>query len=184
MKNKKEASGSIGYTILFGMAIIMVILVMFLLQKAKLMTHQHDVDDSLADSVLASLVADDVYYFETLEGTGTAVIRFKDRNKSYENYLQCMKAAIANTEDFYYNVQYSQFILYEVKGNTVTVTSYIGNAGTKTTYTGTLGVVKTPGGEIVSKTSAYAKLSFDIKSLLDGSYLSKSRDFYGALEID
>jgi hypothetical protein len=31
------------------------------------MTQQHHIDDSLADSVLASLVADDTYYFETDE---------------------------------------------------------------------------------------------------------------------
>lgn len=184
MIRKKEASSSISYTIIFGMALIMIILTMFMLQKAKLMTHQHDVDDALADSVLASLVVDDVYYFETLEVTGNAVIRFRDKNESYKNYLDCMKTAISNTEDLYYNVVYSKFVLYEVIENSVTVTTYTGNIGVKTTSTGILGVVKTPGGEVVTETSAYAKISFDIKSILDGSYLSKSRDFYGSLEID
>lgn len=56
--------------------LMMVVLTLYLAQVARLMTHQHHVDDSLADSVLASLVADDIYYFETYEMTGTPVIRF------------------------------------------------------------------------------------------------------------
>ncbi len=184
MRKKKEASSAIGYTIIFGMALIMIILMMFMLQTAKLMTHQHDIDDALADSVLASLVADDIYYFETLEGNGKAIIRFRDKNESYNNYLASMNAAISGTRDFYYNLEYSQFVLYEVEGRNVTVTTYAGNMGVKTISTGALGVIKTPAGEVVKDTSAYAKVSFDIKSILDGSYISKSRDFYGTLEIN
>ena len=68
MWEKKEATGAVGYVMLFTIAIIMVIITFFMLASAKLMTIQHDVDDALADSVLASLVADDIYYFETWEG--------------------------------------------------------------------------------------------------------------------
>ena len=67
-----------GYVFMFMTVMILVVLTLYLASVAKLMTHQHHVDDSLADSVLASLVADDVYYFETFESTGTPVVRFKD----------------------------------------------------------------------------------------------------------
>ena len=94
MWEKKEATGAVGYVMLFTIAIIMVIITFFMLASAKLMTIQHDVDDALADSVLASLVADDIYYFETWEGAGTAVIRFRDLDESYRLYRDCMKDAI------------------------------------------------------------------------------------------
>lgn len=85
MKKKKKATGAIGYVMLFTMAIIMVIITLFMLASSKLQTIQHDVDDALADSVLAALVADDIYYFETWEGTGTAVVRFRDLDESYRH---------------------------------------------------------------------------------------------------
>ena len=81
---KKKATGAIGYVMHFTMAIIMVIITFFMLASAKLMTIQHDVDDAHADSLLASLVADEVYYFKTWEGTGTAVVRFKNLDESYK----------------------------------------------------------------------------------------------------
>ena len=90
MWEKKEATGAVGYV----MPIIMVIITFFMLASAKLMTIQHDVDDALADSVLASLVADDIYYFETWEGTGTAVIKFRNLDESYRLDRDCMKDAI------------------------------------------------------------------------------------------
>ena len=53
---KKAATGSMGYVVMFTMALLMVVLTLYMAQVARLMTHQHHVDDSLADSVLASLV--------------------------------------------------------------------------------------------------------------------------------
>lgn len=184
MKKKKRATGTIGYCLLFGLAIIMVITTMYLLQTSKLMTHQHEVDDALADSALAALVADDVYYFETYERTGTPVIRFRNREEAHNNFVSCMNAAVSNTNDFYYNFTYVSFIEYEVEGNTVTVTTYSGNGGVKTTSTGIKGTVRTPQGKVVTETSAYAKVQFDIKSILDGSFITKYRDIYCTLEIN
>ena len=69
---KKEATGAVSYVMLFTMALLMVIITFYLLSVANLMSIQHDVDDALADAVLASLVADDVYYFETYEGLGSS----------------------------------------------------------------------------------------------------------------
>ena len=69
INKKKQASGSVGYVFLFLVVMLIMIITMYLMQVAKLMSHQHHVDDALCDSVLASLVADDVYYFETYETT-------------------------------------------------------------------------------------------------------------------
>ena len=92
-------------------------------------------------------------------------------------------AAVSNTEGFYYNFKFDRFILYEVEGNNVRVTTYSGT-GSKTTSTGTFGTVKTPDGTVVIKTSAYGKVKFDIKSILDGSYITKTRDIYCAIEVN
>ena len=181
---KREATGSIGYCLLFGMAIIIVMLSMYLMQVSKLMTHQHDIDDALADSVLGSLVADDVYYFETYEMTGTPVVRFRNRDEAHRNFVECMNAAVGNTQGFYYNFTYVSFIEYEVEGNRVTITTYSGNGGVKSTSYGTLGNVRTPNGKVVSETSAYAKVQFDIMSILDGSFITKYRDLYCTLEVN
>lgn len=91
---KKEATGAVSYVMLFTMALLMVIITFYLLSVAKLMSIQHDVDDALADAVLASLVADDVYYFETYEGLGAPVIRFKNREVSCGIYRDCMEDAM------------------------------------------------------------------------------------------
>lgn len=181
---KKKATGALGYVVMFTVVLLLVILTLYLAQVAKLMTHQHQIDDSLADSVLASLVADDVYYFETYEMTGTPVIRFQSVDESHSIYRDCMNDAIADTDGFYYNFTFDEFICYEVEGNSVKVTEYSGDAGTKSVRTLSLGSATTPTGEVVKETSAYAKVRFDIKNIIDGSLITKSKDIYCTLEIN
>ncbi|MDD3138855.1 MAG: hypothetical protein PHX08_07785 [Lachnospiraceae bacterium] len=181
---KKKASGAIGYVVMFTVALMLVVLTLYLTQVAKLMTHQHHIDDSLADSVLASLVADDVYYFETYEMNGTPVIRFRNVNESYGVFKDCMNAAIADTDGFYYNFAFDDFICYEVEGSTVKITEYSGLSGTRSVRTDRVGSVSTPGGEVVRETSAYGRVKFDIKNIIDGSFITKTKDIYCTLEIN
>ena len=56
VKRRKEASSSIGYVFLFLTVMLLVIITMYMMQVAKLMTHQHHVDDALSGSVLGSLM--------------------------------------------------------------------------------------------------------------------------------
>ena len=121
---KKAATGSMGYVVMFTMALLMVVLTLYMAQVARLMTHQHHVDDSLADSVLASLVADDIYYFETLEMTGTPVVRFQNVDRSHRIFMDSMNEAVAETTGFYYNFSFDSYICYEVEGSQVKITSY------------------------------------------------------------
>ena len=179
---KKEATGAVSYVMLFTMALLMVIITFYLLSVAKLMSIQHDVDDALADAVLASLVADDVYYFETYEGLGAPVIRFKNREVSCGIYRDCMEDAMS-ANDFYENISYAEFILYEVEGRRVTVTTYK-DPGTRSMEEKLLGSVSTPTGEVVTKTSAYARVDFDLKSLITTGSIRKSRDIYCTLKIN
>lgn len=181
---KKKATGAAGYLVMFTVTLLLVIITLYLAQVAKLMTHQHHIDDSLADSVLASLVADDVYYFETFEMTGIPVIRFQNVNDSHNIYRDCINDAIADTSGFYYNFTFDQYICYEVEGSRVTVTTYSGEAGTKSVSTLSVGSVTAPTGEVVRETSAYAKVNFDIKNIIDGSYITRSKDIYCTLEIN
>lgn len=181
---RKEASGAIGYVVMFTVALLLVVLTLYLAQVAKLMTHQHHIDDSLADSVLASLVADDVYFFQTEELTGTPVIRFRDVDDSHKIFMDCMNDAILETDGFYYNFAFDDFICYEVEGSNVKITSYSGAAGTRSVRNGRIGSVSTPDGEIVRETSAYGRVKFDIKNIIDDSLLTKSKDIYCTLEIN
>lgn len=184
IKRRKKASSSIGYVFLFLIMMILVIITMYMLQVAKLMTHQHHVDDSLTDSVLASLVADDVYYFETYETTGTPVIRFRNVDESYNIFTDCLREAVATTQDYYYNFTVDVFICYEVENGYVTVTTYSGQNGSKAVTSGRVGTVRAPTGEVVTETSAYGKVRFDIRSILDGSFITKTKDNYSTLEIN
>jgi len=184
MRTIDKASGAIGYVFLFLVVLILVILTLYLAQVAKLMTHQHHVDDSLADSVLASLVADDVYYFETYERTGTPVIRFKSTDDSYAIFNDSMSDSIADTDGFYYNFSFDTFICYEVEGTSITFTTYSGDGGTKRVRIGSVGSVRAPTGEVVRETSAYGKVRFDIENIIDKSYITKTKDIYCTLEIN
>ena len=184
IRKKKEATGAMGYLFMFMTVLVLVIITLYMAQVSKLMTHQHHVDDSLADSVLASLVADDVYYFETYETTGTPVVRLDDVDESYDIFVDCMMDVVGNTEDFYYNFSIDKFICYEVSGSTIKVTTYSGSSGTKTVSSGRVGSLRSPTGELVTKTSAYGKVRFDIQSILDGSFITKTKDIYCALEIN
>lgn len=184
LKQKRKATGAVGYVLLFLVVLVMVILTLYLAQVAKLMTHQHHIDDSLADSVLASLVADDVYYFETYERTGIPVIRFKSTDNSYYIFTDCMTNAIADTSGFYYNFSFDTFICYEVEGNNIMITEYTGNGGAKRTSVGRVGSVRAPTGEVVRETSAYGKVRFDIQNIIDKSYITKTKDIYCTLEIN
>lgn len=184
LKQKRKATGAVGYVLIFLVVLVMVILTLYLAQVAKLMTHQHHVDDSLADSVLASLVADDVYYFETYERTGTPVIRFKSTDNSHSIFTDCMADAIASTDGFYYNFSFDTFICYEVEGSNIRITEYAGNGGVKRTSVGRVGSVRAPTGEVVRATSAYGKVRFDIQNIIDKSYITKSKDIYCTLEIN
>ena len=181
---KKKASAAPSYVMMFAMVLIFTAVVLYLVSVARLMTQQHHIDDSLADSVLASLVADDMYYFETDEVSNPATVRFANVNNSFQLYKECMDAAIAETTAFYYNFTYDQFICYEVAGSTVKATTFTGRSGAKSVTTGRLGQVKSPKGNVIRETSAYARVRFDIKSVIDGSFITKTKDIYCTLEIN
>lgn len=183
-KKKRNGSGAIGYVFLFLVLLIMVILTLYLTQVTKLMTHQHHVDDSLADAVLASLVADDIYYFETYEETGTPIIRLKNVEESHDIFVDCMKDAIVGMDEFYYDFTFDTFICYEVKGTRIAITKYMGNAGIKQVSSGDVGTVTTPTGALVTETSAYGNVRFDIQNIINRSYITKSKDIYCTLEIN
>ena len=106
---------------------------------------------------------------------------------------------------FYQNVDIDKFILYEVNVNpsgekevgTVTIREW-DNVSTEEFYsdyegnnirfpdvitTGQLGQVTTPKGKVVTETSAYAKIGFDIHNLLLDEVIRKtSNAIYGSEE--
>ena len=120
----------------------------------------------------------------TYETTGNPIIRFKDVDESFYIFSDCMYEAVNETVDYYYNFSLDSFICYEVEGDSVTVTSYSGNGGRKSVTLGRVGSVRTPTGAVVRETSAYGKVRFDIRSILDGSFITKTKDIYCTLEIN
>ena len=184
ISKKKEATGAMGYLFMFMTVLVLVIITLYIAQVSKFMTHQHHVDDSLADSVLASLVADDVYYFETFEMTGMPVVKFKDKDESNRIFRDCMNDAVASTTGFYYNFSFDTFVCYEVEGNKVNITEYAGDGGYKSVSTGRLGAVRAPTGEVVRDTSAYGRVRFGIKSIINDQIIMKTKDIYCTLEVN
>ena len=65
----------------------------------------------------------------------------------------------------------------------VKITSYSGPGGNKSVSTGRVGNVRSPKGDIVRETSAYGRVKFDIKNIIDGSFITKTKDIYCTLEI-
>lgn len=181
---KKQATGAMGYLFMFMTVMVVVIITLYLAQVSKLMTHQHHVDDSLADAVLASLVADDIYYFETYETLGTPIVRLKDLDESNRIFMDCMRAAVAETDGFYYNFKFDTYICYEVDGSHITITEYSGDAWNKHVTSGRVGTERAPTGELVTETSAYGRVRFDIKSIINGAMVTKTKDIYCTLEIN
>ena len=183
IKKKKEAPAAPAYLFMFCLFLVLAIIVVYLLDMARFMTMQHHIDDALADAVLASMVVDEHYYFETQESERTPVIRFNDKQESYNIYKECLADSIAETPDFYHNFEYDQFILYELEDGDINVTTYL-NDGTYTTNTQSLGGVTTPGGENVTKTSVYGKVAFDIQSNLVTIPQHKSREIYCVFNLN
>lgn len=182
---KEDGSASMVVTFIAMFAIIFIIITGFMLSSAQLMTHQHEIDDALADSCLASLVVDHEYYYNTGETTGTYVARLANVNNSYSLYKECFETAIANGYDgFFKNIAYTTTIFYEVEGSDITITTFSDNGARSVTH-GSVGNVYTPGGGYVNKTSCYAKVDFDISTFFVTEITErKSRDIYCTIKID
>jgi len=177
---KKEASSSIGYLFVFAVLLLGGIVAIYILVKARGMTNQREVDDVLSSAVLGSLVMDDNYLFYTRE-LGEGVFKFKDTKESYEKYKEIINEASKEHEEFYQNLTFDTFITYEVEDSLVTITEFKGD-GSSTSKLDKKYNVKTPAGEPVEKTSAYGKISFDVKGINEVNRVS--RDMYCTMEGD
>ena len=98
--------------------------------------------------------------------------------------MDCMNDAIADVDGFYYNFSFDDFICYEVEGSTITIKEYSGASGTRSVRTRSVGTERAPTGEVVSVTSAYGKVRFDIKNIINGNLITKTKDIYCTLEIN
>lgn len=184
MRKKKDGTGAVSYMLLFIMAVVMVITVLYIAEVARLMTHQHVVDDALADATLASLVVDDSYYTQTLLRNGTPIIRFNNRVNSHRIFLECFEKEMNNSEGFFYNMRVEKFIEYEVEGNTTVITTFTGDGDSYLVEVKPTRLVKTPKGKTVTETSVYVKVKFDIKNMIDGSFITKTKDIYCTLKVE
>ena len=177
---KKEASSSIGYLFLFALLLLGGIIGIYVLVKSRAMTNQREVDDTLTSAVLGSLIMDDEYFFYTKE-LGTPTFVFEDTTESFKIYKDIIEKAREEHEDFYKNVSYDTFVTYSVEGDKVTVTEFSEDGSHKTRIEN-LGEAKTPKGEVVEKTSAYGKISFDVRGIGDENTNRVSRDVFCTME--
>jgi len=98
--------------------------------------------------------------------TDQVAVYYQSVDHSFSLYKSCFNnAKKQNNPAFFQNFSYDTYILYEVDPaqNKITVTSFSPN-GQKTVTTGQCGSVYTPDGKQVKETSAYAKVSFAVKT--------------------
>lgn len=98
--------------------------------------------------------------------TDQVAVYYQSVDHSFSLYKSCFdNAKKQNNPAFFQNFSYDTYILYEVDPaqNEITVTSFSPN-GQKTVTTGQCGSVYTPDGKQVKETSAYAKVSFAVKT--------------------
>jgi hypothetical protein len=176
MKKKENGNAPVMFIFVFFMIFLLFGVAATMMTYAQVMTHQHEIDDDLCDSVLSSMVVDlDRYNNEqkaygVQAPTNTAddqvAVFYKSVDNSFSLYKSCFdNAKRQNDPAFFQNFSYDTYILYEVdpKQNKITVTSFSPN-GQKTVTTGTCGSIQTPDGKKVTETSAYAKVSFAVKT--------------------
>lgn len=157
-----------------------------------LMSHQHEMDDILADSVLAACIGDKEYYFDTRENASGGVIRFGvggDIKQCQDAFASCLNAEVSEGYNkFFNNLKVEDLIFYEVDGDTITIISYdqladgsfVGNEAF-----GTVGAIKTPGKDLVKRTSVYARISFDVHAYFMFDITQNvSRELYSTIKID
>ena len=192
LNKKDDANGSIAMIFVLIGAFMFVLVAYASLTIAMLISHQHDVDDALADAVLASCIADREYYFYTREGANgedTAVVRFLDMNACANNFTSCLYADIhSSCADFFENMKIEELTFYEVEGSTVKVTTFAageGGAFPSNTWSGAYGAVTASTGAVVERTSVYAKISFDVQAyFMFDIRQNVSRELYSTIKVD
>jgi Flp pilus assembly protein TadG len=163
----KSQSGNVAVPMIFVMFLVFTFFVLMpvMLTYARVMTHQHEIDDDLADSTLACMIVNVQQYNEdrTLH-SGKVPIYYASTDNSYQIYKKTFDMARKNGDpSFYQNFTYDTLILYEVDpiAHTTTVTTF-DEHGNKNVETHPSDQVATPDGKTVTETSAYAHVSFDI----------------------
>ena len=69
-------------------------------------------------------------------------------------------------------------------GSHITITEYSGDEGYKHETSGRVGTERSPTGELVTETSAYGRVRFDIKSIINGTMVTKTKNIFCTLEIN
>lgn len=167
----KSQSGNVAVPMIFVMFLVFTFFVLMpvMLTYARVMTHQHEIDDDLADSTLACMIVDTTRYnADTASAIDSGVMQvpvyYKSVDDSYQIFKQTFEADRKNGDpSFYQNFTYDTLILYEVDPlfNKTTITTF-DQSGTKSTEVRPCDQVTTPDGKKVTETSAYAHVSFDI----------------------
>ena len=192
VNTKESANGSMTMIFVIIGAFIFIITAYVCLTRAMLMSHQHDVDDALADSVLAACVGDREHYFQTRESDDedvSAEIRFLDMNACANNFTSCLYSDVHNSgAEFFKNLKIEELTFYEVAGDDITVTSFSageGGAFSSNTWHGTKGNVSTSAGATVERTSVYARISFDVQAYFVFDITKNvSRELYSTIKIE
>ena len=161
-KKEKGLSGIV--TCLF-MFVIVTILLSFTLEYRIISLTKAELEDGLTVSGLAALIVDAKEY----STTGSVIL---DEEKSFKAFIDNLIINLDLREDFsarnpvyYHSVSIEQFVVYNVKGNDVTIIRYNEkNKLSEEQHSGMLGQVKAENGTIVEKSSIYIKLGIRLKS--------------------
>lgn len=191
MASKEDAHASMTMIFVMIFLFIFVVVIYALLTVAMLMTHQHEIDDALADSVLACSIVDEEEYFGVKEDEArvltTLPVKFKDVDYCHNVFNDCLQAEInAGYTGFYDDLKVDDLIFYEVDpgANSVKITRY-DSANNKTVTTGVLGTARAATGEVIQRTSVYAKVSFNVHAFFVFDISQRvTRDLYSTIKVD
>lgn len=161
---KKRAGYVKNFIPLAFLAVVMLLMV-YDLQKRQIHAINRTVEDALAESNLASAIIDIREY-----GISHHLV-IKDTDRAYEIYKDALRYNMGLNSEWEHpgegmisgKVEVMDYIVYSVSGNDVDVTSYGDNPYT-TSYSNGLGSVTAPNGQLIESTSVYSRITFPVEA--------------------
>lgn len=125
-------------------------------------------EDALAASNLASAIAD------IREYGMNHVVRIEHPDEAYRVYKEALRVNLQLDENWESSrkdlitgrVEVLQYIIYNVRGNDITVYCYGAEANSIYEEKGGLGSVRTPDGTLVESTTVYSRIGFPVEGIL------------------
>ena len=169
---KKKKKGFIEVATGFAAFFIVSVLVLTTFTIRRLDATKIQVEDSLVTSNLAAAIIDVNEY-----GTTNNII-IADYKKAYNQFCDALKNNLnlddgfkpRNNNFFKSKIDVVEFVIYNVKGNSIEEVKIGDKNIQKKMYENNVGKLTTPDGAVISSTTIYSKIGFTIGGLSDDLY--------------